>query len=96
MFFRGSRYEPIPEAQWRAPDGRLLRYKRRRVIRDVKAPLATVVRSGDRPDLIAHRTLGDPELFWMLCDANRQPHPAQLTATPGATIAVPGPEPGAP
>ena len=96
MFFRGSRYEPIPEAEWQAADGRVLRYKRRRVVPEVTAPLGIVVRPGDRPDLLAYRALGDPELFWMLCDANQEPRPARLTATPGATVGVPGPEAGGP
>lgn len=94
MFFRGSRYEPVPDAEHVAADGRLLRYKRRRVIPPTRAPLGTVVRPGDRPDLVAYRALGDPELFWMLCDANRERAPAELTAEPGATIGVPGPETG--
>ncbi len=92
MFFQGSRYLSVPDAEWTAPDGRVLRYKRRRVIPEIPAPLGTQVRSGDRPDLLAFRVLGDPELFWMLCDANRVAAPAQLTKTPGAVIAVPGPE----
>ena len=49
MFFRGSRYESIPEAEWETPDGRVLRYKRRRVIPETPAPLGTETRPGDRP-----------------------------------------------
>jgi hypothetical protein len=92
MFFRGSRYETVPEADRQMPDGRVVRYKRRRIIPETPAPLGTVVRGGDRPDLVAYRALGDPELFWMLCDANRVQAPADLTARPGVTIGVPGPE----
>ena len=94
MFFRGSRYEPVPDAELETPDGRVVRYKRRRVIPQTPAPLGTIVRPGDRPDLVAYRALGDPELYWMLCDANREPRPADLTAEPGETIAVPGPDTG--
>lgn len=94
MFFRGSRYEAVPDAEWATADGRILRYKRRRVIPDTAAPLGTVVRPDDRPDLVAYRTLGDSELFWMLCDANREIRPARLTAEPGRTISVPGPDTG--
>lgn len=96
MFFRGSRYDGVPEAELLAADGRVLRYKRRRVIPETPAPLGTVVRSGDRPDLVAYRALGDAELYWMLCDANRQQRPARLTAKPGETIGVPGPDMGTP
>ncbi|MFV2054101.1 hypothetical protein [Aliiroseovarius sp. YM-037] len=96
MFFRGSRYESVPDAEWQAADGRVLRYKRRRLIPETNPPLSTVTRVGDRPDLVAFRVLGDPELFWMLCDANRERWPARLTEEAGETIAVPGPEVGGP
>lgn len=91
MFFRGSRYETVPDAEFLAPDGRVLRYKRRRIVPEIEAPLAIVVRPGDRPDLLAFRALGDPELFWLLCDANLERHPARLTASVGRIVAVPGP-----
>ena len=55
MFFRGSRYEAVPEAERREADGRVVRYKRRRVIPSTPAPLGTAVRTGDRPDLVAYR-----------------------------------------
>ena len=50
-----------------------------------------VVNSGDRPDTIAATTLGDPELFWRLCDANRALHPRELCATLGRRLRVPLP-----
>jgi len=40
--------------------------------------------------LIAARTLGDPELFWQICDANNAMNPAQFTAVPGQTLRLPG------
>jgi hypothetical protein len=56
----------------------------------------TVVQ-GDRIDNLAAQYLGDPELYWRLCDANRAVCPGELTATPGTTLAVTLPEnvPGA-
>lgn len=92
MFFRGSRYEVVPDADRTAPDGRVLRYKRRRVIPPTAKPLSIEVRIGDRPDLVAFRAFGDPELFWLLCDANRVQQPARLTAKSGQIIGVPGPD----
>jgi hypothetical protein len=44
--------------------------------------------SGDRPDLLAARYLGDPELFWRLADGNRTVFPAELTATVGRRLRV--------
>ena len=92
MFFRGSRYERVADAEIEAPDGRVIRYKRMRFIPAVNATLGYVVRDGDRPDFAAYRTLGDPEQFWRLCDANRVMRPVDLTAVPGRRIRVPGPQ----
>ena len=103
MFFRGSRYEHIPEAEIAGAEGRTIRYKRMRFIPEVVARLTYKIEEGDRPDLAAYRALGDPEQFWRLCDANRVQRPADLTSTtpPGADperaprrrkrILVPGP-----
>ncbi len=44
---------------------------------------------GDRLDLIAHRYLGDPELYWRICDANRALRPEELTAEPGRRLVIP-------
>jgi nucleoid-associated protein YgaU len=50
------------------------------------------VTEGDRLDLITARTLGDPEQFWRICDANNTMHPAALTAQPGQRVRVPVPQ----
>ena len=56
----------------------------------------TVVQ-GDRLDNLAAQYLGDAELYWRLCDANRAIRPAELTETPGTTLVITLPEgvPGA-
>lgn len=43
---------------------------------------------GDRLDLIANALLGDPFLYWLVCDANPDATLEELTE-PGRTIAVP-------
>jgi hypothetical protein len=91
LFFRGSRYEHVADAEIPGPNGRTIRYKRMRFIPEAPARLSYKVEQGDRPDLAAYRTLGDPEMFWRLCDANRIQRPADLTAVPGRRILVPGP-----
>ena len=93
MFFPGSRYEYIGEAELTDRNGRAVRYKRMRFIPAVEGAIFESVRDGDRPDLVAYRALGDPEQFWRLCDVNRVRHPADLTAVPGQRIRVPGPGP---
>jgi len=47
----------------------------------------TVVQ-GDRLDNIAAQHLGDPTLFWRLCDANRAMRPWSLTETPGRKLNI--------
>ncbi len=58
--------------------------------------LATVqvheVEGGERLDNIAAATLGDPEQYWRLCDANRTLRPEELTETPGRRLRIPLPE----
>ena len=96
MFFRGSRYEPIAEASLLAKDGRTIRYKRMRFIPQSTSPprLFAKALEGDRPDLIAFRTIGDPEQFWRLCDLNLVRRPVDLTAVAGRRVAIPAPEGG--
>jgi hypothetical protein len=96
MFFRGSRYEPTPETSLTAKDGRTIRYKRMRFIPKTTAPPRIFAKAefGDRPDLVAFRSLGDPEQFWRLCDLNLTRRPVDLTTVPGSRIAIPAPEGG--
>jgi hypothetical protein len=96
MFFRGSRYENISETSLDVRDGRTIRYKRMRFIPPGTSPprLFAKAELGDRPDLMAFRTIGDPEQFWRLCDLNVVPRPVDLTAVPGTRVAIPAPEGG--
>ena len=43
---------------------------------------------GDRVDNLAAQYLGDPELYWRLCDANGVMRPDELTGTAGAKVAI--------
>ena len=56
----------------------------------------TVV-EGDRVDNLSAQYLGDPELYWRLCDANGVIRPDELTETAGDKVAITLPEgvPGA-
>src|ERR1041385_5998772 len=51
----------------------------------------TVVQ-GDRIDNITANYLGDPEQFWLVCDANNVMQPDELTKTIGAKIRITLPE----
>ncbi len=94
MFAPTSRYASIDTVTLTQGD-RTIAYKRRRFLpRGADLPLLStaVVLDGDRLDLIAARTLGDPEQFWRVCDANDAMNPADLE-TPGRSLRVPMPQP---
>jgi hypothetical protein len=95
MFDGDSRYHDIETAQLTLPDGRTVAYKRRRFLpqgRDLPLLVEVTVSDGDRLDLIAHRTIGDPEQFWRVCDANDAMNPVELTARAGRVLRVPIPQ----
>jgi len=56
------------------------------------------VKQGDRLDLIAAKYLGDPLIYWLLCDANGATRPQDLVETPGRVLQITTPQgvPGAP
>jgi len=96
MFDASSRYAAIETATLRDAEGRVIAYKRRRFV-PPGASLALLVeveiKQGDRLDLITARTLGDPEAFWRVCDANDVLDPGELTGRIGRLIRVPFPQP---
>lgn len=95
MFSHTSRYYSLATATLEGPGGRPIAYVQRRFLPQVedRTLLAEVtVTQGDRLDVITARTLGDPEQFWRICDANYAMHPAQLTAEIGRRLRVPIPQ----
>ncbi|GAA4759446.1 LysM domain-containing protein [Actinomycetospora chibensis] len=96
MFDFTSRYASLPTTVFVGADGRELAYVRRRFVPDGSTlPVLAEVRvnQGDRIDLIAARTLGVPEVFWRIADANDALDPAALAAEPGRRLRVPAPQP---
>ncbi|CAG9170137.1 hypothetical protein LMG23992_01478 [Cupriavidus laharis] len=59
--------------------------------RDIAVVAEHIVESGERPELLAARTLGDAELYWRLADANAVTDPFALTDTLGQRVAIPLP-----
>jgi hypothetical protein len=95
MFEPNSRYYNLETATYMAADGTEIAYKRRRFLPDGDAMQVLVevkVAEGDRLDLITARTLGDPQGFWLVCDANNAMNPAELTEKPGTVLRVPIPQ----
>ncbi len=88
-----SRYASVGTATWTSPDVTAVPYLLRRFLPQA-GQLATqgtyLVRPGDRVDMIANAQLGDPELSWLLADANLVCRPSDLNK-PGTTINVPLP-----
>jgi xanthosine utilization system XapX-like protein len=94
FFAANSRYVNTPVKTWTRPDGSEVNYLARRF---VPAPeslallgIYTVVQ-GDRLDNVAARLLGDPELFWRICDGNRELRPAALTEAIGRQLRITAP-----
>jgi hypothetical protein len=90
-----SRYNGILTLKMTARDGTSVVYVRRRFIAqpDRFAVLGVhVVSAGERLDNVSARYLGDPELFWRLCDANVVIDPGELTDRVGREIAITLPE----
>jgi nucleoid-associated protein YgaU len=98
-----SRYCGFGVRQYTAPDGQVTAYLARRIVPQPGAPnFATInqytVHQNDRLDLIAAKYLGDPLMFWLICDANGAIAPHDLVATPGRVLAITTPQgvPGGP
>lgn len=94
MFEPQSRYYLLPNLLYRAPGGREIAYKQRRLLpraEDLHLLVEAIVTQSDRLDLVTARTLGPPELFWRIADANDAMDPFALTARSGHRLRVPLP-----
>lgn len=92
-----SRYYGSRTLSYVAPNGQTITYLVRRFVPAPGAPnFATVarhtVRQGDRLDLIAAKYLGDPLMFWLICDANGAIRPNELVETPGTVLNITMPQ----
>jgi hypothetical protein len=95
-----SRYYGSSTLTYTPPNGQPITYLARRFVPQPGAPnystVATnTVRQGDRLDLLAANYLGDPLVFWLLCDANGAVRPNALVETPGKVLNITTPQ-GAP
>ena len=90
-----SRYAGIAIARITLPDGREVAYVRRRFVPPPDRLTAVgerQVEQGDRLDRIAAADLGDPELYWRICDANGAMAPDELTDEVGRRLRITLPE----
>ncbi|MEE8058321.1 MAG: hypothetical protein V3T17_10865 [Pseudomonadales bacterium] len=90
MFEFTSRYYDLP-IKTATINGKEIAYVGRRFLPQGETlPLATQVTvvEGDRLDLIATRSLGDPLTFWKIADANNAMHPIHLSQEPGTVLRI--------
>lgn len=90
-----SRYANLPVLGYTGADGRAVSYFGRRFLpQGASMPLVmgVTVTQSDRLDLIAARTIGDPEQYWRICDANDALDPFELTATLGRVLRIASPQ----
>lgn len=87
-----SRYYGTPVEYYTRADGVQVAYLQRRIIPqpNIYTSLQNyVIVDGDRLDNLAAKFLGDPCLYWTICDANGATDPDELTAQVGSTIQIP-------
>ncbi len=93
VFAANSRYQTTPTVTLTDVSGAQIPYLQRRIVPQPSSFSllryhAVVGSESGRLDNIAAGELGDPELFWRLCDANGALDPAELTATVGRQLRV--------
>ena len=95
MIDPSSRYATVGSTLYSDAQGQQIAYLRRRFLpQGATLPLLTevVVQDRDRLDLIAAHTLGVPEQFWRICDANNAMNPFDLTNEAGRILRVAQPQ----
>lgn len=87
-----SRYYGAAVETFTLPNTTPVKYLARRIIPQPAIYTSVqnyVVVDGDRLDNIAAKFLGDPSLWWMICDVNGATDPDELTAQAGRSILIP-------
>ena len=96
MFDHTSRYYELEKTTFTLQDGREVVCVGRRFLRQPATGVVLAehtVTQGERLDNITARYLGDPQLFWQLCDINNVLHPEELTAKIGRKLHITLPQP---
>src|SRR3569623_3694995 len=99
-FPHNSRYHGVAVATLQQAHQEPIAYLKRRIVpppENFSVVQRLTVVQGDRLDTLAARYLGDPEIYWRLCDANGAVRPDELTEHAGTRIDITLPEgmPGA-
>lgn len=86
-----SRYFGIEVAERVNENGDRIPYLRRRIVppsHHFELIEEHRVKQGERLDLIAAQRIGDPEMYWLICDANDAIRPEELIETVGRTLRI--------
>ena len=99
MFTDRSRYKSSATRERTLSDGRTVVYVLPRMVPppEARGVAARIIGTdSDRIDSLAWRNLGATEAWWMITDANRAMHPAEVLVEPGEEVNIPltGPETG--
>jgi hypothetical protein len=94
-FPENSRYHSVEVTTLNRPGEEPVAYLKRRFVPALER--YSIIREhtvveGDRVDNLAAQNLGDPELYWRLCDANVVMRPDELTENVGDKVAITLPE----
>jgi hypothetical protein len=87
-----SRYYGSPVLTLTRADSAQIAYLQRRIVPQPAVYTSLMqypVVDGDRLDNLASRFLGDPLLYWIICDANGTADPEDLTSEVGRAINIP-------
>ncbi len=87
-----SRYYGAAVRPLTLADGTPVMYLARRIVPQTASYTTAqtyAIAGGDRLDNLSATFLGDPLLYWMICDANGAIDPDELTAQAGRQIAIP-------
>jgi hypothetical protein len=91
LFGPTSRYFGVATLNFVTPRGTTIVYIQRRFLpppENFQLLQEHTVVQGERLDNIAAQYLGDPTLFWRLCDANNAMRPDELTETVGRKLDI--------
>ena len=89
-----SRYRDNEDRMLERPDSGQVVYRERRLLPASSDHLITQSVERDveeRIDQLANRTLGSPDAYWQLCDANGVMNPREITQRPRNIVLVPAP-----
>jgi nucleoid-associated protein YgaU len=87
-----SRYCNASTLSYTFPDGTQVMYLARRIVPQAsiyQAVQSYAIVDGDRLDNLSAKFLGDPLLYWMICDANSGTDPDALTEQVGCSVVIP-------